>query len=463
MKYHLNVNGDPAICKADKKKCPRGGITGKENHFNSLEEAQRFSEKENENNHGKMNTMTRKTALPKLSEHINLKLLNKMVAEGYVNVSSHPDDNSLKLLNYSRSAQYEGKWNDATKMTRGLMIKASKDDYSDAVIIERPWKKFFTLSQIRNDDGSAGWALGDEEENESSEPTEMDRLDFTAPAIVTDKLDGSMGILYTAPNGELAISTKGSFVSEQAIMYTKLLKENKEMYEAASELRKNNPDTTFIFELVGRENQIVVAYDKNDISLIGAVDKSDGRYHSVLEYSDVWNNDKGLSTTEIMPAENLQEALSLPPRENREGVVVMILSDDLDKQMQLKIKQDDYLAIHKLLYSMNKKSLFELTRNGKYAETMKNIPEGARRLHDSTHEKLLESYNSRLSEAFDVYEQYKHLETKKDFALAIKDLPQDIKTILFSMNNGGNYRDAVWNLVWKKDLNNFDYVDGNGE
>lgn len=39
-RYHINKNGVPAVYHAGKGNCPLGGVTGSENHYNSLEEAQ---------------------------------------------------------------------------------------------------------------------------------------------------------------------------------------------------------------------------------------------------------------------------------------------------------------------------------------------------------------------------------------------------------------------------------------
>ena len=39
-KYHINKHGVPAICNAQKGKCPLGGMSVDENHYNLLEEAQ---------------------------------------------------------------------------------------------------------------------------------------------------------------------------------------------------------------------------------------------------------------------------------------------------------------------------------------------------------------------------------------------------------------------------------------
>lgn len=51
-KYHVNAKGVPAICSARNGRCPYGGDTGSENHFESKEEAQKFADKMNESQFG---------------------------------------------------------------------------------------------------------------------------------------------------------------------------------------------------------------------------------------------------------------------------------------------------------------------------------------------------------------------------------------------------------------------------
>lgn len=284
-----------------------------------------------------------------LSDSMDIELLKDMVKNGYIDMSSHPDDDTLRILSYSRTAQYEAKWNDATKLARGLMIQTSNEDFTDSLIVERPWRKFFTLSQIET-----GWSLGDDEFNNSLS-NENVTLDFHAKAVVTDKMDGSLGILYKDPNGEPAVSTKASFKSDQALYYTKMLRENETFYNATSDLVNNHSDTTFLFELTGRKNRIVLNYDKDNISMLGAVRKKDGYYFGTDKYSKVWQ-ERGLDVSETIPVNNLEDALALPPRENREGVVVRILSDNPEKQLQVKIKQDDYLKMHRILTNFSAKS-----------------------------------------------------------------------------------------------------------
>lgn len=47
-KYHINKHGVPAVCRATKGNCPLGGEGGSENHFDSLEEAQEYTDTQNE-------------------------------------------------------------------------------------------------------------------------------------------------------------------------------------------------------------------------------------------------------------------------------------------------------------------------------------------------------------------------------------------------------------------------------
>lgn len=51
-KFHINKKGVPAPCRSQSGKCPLGGDTGAENHFNSESEAQKAADKINESEHG---------------------------------------------------------------------------------------------------------------------------------------------------------------------------------------------------------------------------------------------------------------------------------------------------------------------------------------------------------------------------------------------------------------------------
>ena len=96
-------------------------------------------------------------------------------------------DGPLRILNYTAKATYSRHWNEATIACRGLIL-----DHADRVVA-RPFPKFFG-------------------------PSEPD-----APAVpahqemeVTAKLDGSLGIAYTHPEGDVRLATRESLVSRQA-------------------------------------------------------------------------------------------------------------------------------------------------------------------------------------------------------------------------------------------------------
>ncbi len=337
--FHLNPKtGEPGLCSAQSGRCPFGSL---EEHFGSSQEARKAFES------------SRASVSPALSKDVSSiplasimdsELMNKMIQQQYIYTNVHPTDSDLILLCYGVKTQIEGKWNDATKLARGLILKKGKDDLSDAEVLQRPWAKFFTLQQQES-----GWHLGDEE-NASSAEDAFTSLDFDAPAEVYDKLDGSLGILYRHPDGGPALATKGSFSSPQAETYTRMLRANDDKNAAAQELLDKRGDVTAMFELVGPANRIVLKYDEADVILLGGSTKASGANVSPEELS-AWSA-RGLSSVERMSAKNLTEALAIPARENREGVVVSVGGAN---PMKIKIKQDDYLRLHRIVTMFSKK------------------------------------------------------------------------------------------------------------
>lgn len=464
--FHVNPKtGRPGRCRASKE-CPFGGVN---EHYPTKEAAQEAYESKMKDHEVRTYSSVRKRNSikdTKLSAVMNTELLKKMIEENYVTVASHPEDESMKILTYSKNAQISGKWNEVTKAARGLIIKSENEDFSDAIIVERPWRKFFTLEQMTSSDGKRAWALGDEDDGpENGQLESIDNLDFNAPAEVTDKADGSLGVLYVAPDGKLALSTKGSFVSEQAIAYTSMLRNDSRFYDAAKELKDKNPNTTFLFELVGAENQVVLEYDDDDITFLGAVDKDTGKYHSTSDYTDVWSKEKSLNSAEKMDAKNIEEALAIPDRPNREGVVVRIASDDPEKQMMLKIKQADYLKLHKMMTSFNKKIKIstiresnptletiievsktrDITKIKGVEDAVKPLREGKSKFHERLYSGVMNDFNNAiLPVADDIVATKEYVdslpekmfkgddrEIKKNFALSIKDKPRDQQGYLF--------------------------------
>jgi RNA ligase len=89
--------------------------------------------------------------------------LAEVIDAGLVRKQSHPEL-PLFILNYTASCQYSRSWNHVTKQCRGLIVDGN------GFVVARPWPKFFNY--------------GEHEEG---------AFDLNAPAVVTDKLDGSLG------------------------------------------------------------------------------------------------------------------------------------------------------------------------------------------------------------------------------------------------------------------------------
>jgi RNA ligase len=247
--------------------------------------------------------------------------LTTAVAEGLVRVQRHPVL-PLRIFNYTEQAVYARTWSNATLVSRGLIV----DDENR--VIARPWKKFFN-------------------HNEQQDVV----LDLNAPVEVTDKADGSLGVLYRA--GEAwAVATRGSFAGEQAQHATALYTDR---YADAWEPL---PGWTYLFEIIYPANRIVLNYGQDDdLILLGAVRISTGE--PVGPQDEVCAGWPG-PRTEVYAYASLAEALAAEPRENAEGLVVRYLpSAGASAGTMVKLKQADYVALHRIVTGLTGRRLWE--------------------------------------------------------------------------------------------------------
>jgi len=249
----------------------------------------------------------------KLGDLLDEQELAQAIEDGFVRRQVHPSL-PLAILNYTERATYERVWTEITRQCRGLIYNTDTRE-----IVARPWRKFHNYG-------------------EPSAPA----LDLTAPASVTDKLDGSLAIFYPVPGG-WAVATRGSFASEQAIHATRLLAERYPEFVPP-------PGMTVLAEIIYPENRIVVDYgDMDDLVLLGAVDIATGEAVDP-DWVPMWPG----PIAETMAARTLADALAMLPREGREGVVVR-----LGDGSTVKLKQADYLALHRVLTGTSARSVWE--------------------------------------------------------------------------------------------------------
>lgn len=349
-----------------------------------------------------------------VSDVLNTDLLESHVRTGYVTARSHPHL-PLTVFNYTPKAVYEPLWDEVTLRCRGLIAD------TNGLIVGNCMNKFFNYG----------------------EPSAKD-IDTVGPVQVTDKLDGSMGnvIFY---NGELIVATRGSFESEQAKWAHDYISKNPELYDAFKVICSEN--VTAVVEIIYPENRIVVDYgDMTAVVLIGAI----GNYE-LTAGKQLWiPADKIYSwpgpVVERFKASSFEQALRIPPRLNREGIVIYFEKSG----QRLKIKQEDYLIAHRFISNLTPKNIWDQLRNGKTVEDMLEIaPDEFHGMVREISSVILDNFHrveTEVEREFITLAMQKFA-TRKDFAEAIKNHP--LRGLLFLRldNRSDQLIDSIWKTI----------------
>lgn len=338
--------------------------------------------------------------------------LHAATVAGDVRVQVHPEFPELCIYNYTEEVQFRNKWNKITLACRGLIVNQHTNE-----IVARPWEKFFNFGQMDN------------------------RIESTAPVEVTDKMDGSLGILYQRPDGKWAIATRGSFASEQALHATDLL-----ATEYLPYVGDITGDFTFLFEIIYPENRIVVNYgDRDELVLLGAVHKQQGYYIGPEEAQ--WTLGWEGPVTEVWHYNQFVDALSFPDRKGKEGVVIR------SGRNIVKLKQADYVELHRIVTNLSPKTIWEMLGADKtVADICAEIP-------DEFH-KYVEDIGNELERkaseiAYDVYVTHVKIveslggpETysRKQYAQAAVKYG-NIKKYLFILLDGRDIKPEIWKHI----------------
>lgn len=346
----------------------------------------------------------------RLSDILDIREFNTMIAQKYVKTQTHPDFPELRIANYTDSAMWDQVWNDVTMTCRGLIFDVHTEE-----IIARPFKKFFNYEQ-------------------EQAPT----LDLQTRLHVTDKMDGSLGILYQQPDGNWAIATRGSFASDQALWATGFYESN---YSGQWD---PNPQLTYLFEIIYPSNRVVIDYgDLHDLVLIGAVDIASGRSISIETAAEDW---AGPVVPVMYRDETLETILSLPPRSNAEGFVLWEPRSD----SRIKIKYEDYKRLHRFLTNTSEKHVWEVMMSGEDPRVV--FAEAPDEFHDWLKE-VINKYEILYSHEFEgaKYEFSRIVDdlgdefSRKDFAEKAKGNPY--QSHLFKMLDGKSIDEIIWRAL----------------
>ncbi len=290
-----------------------------------------------------------------------------------------------------------------TLACRGLIAGA------DGTVVARPFAKFF---------------------NHGQPGAPEVRLD--APVRVTDKADGSLGVIYPDPAGGYAVATRGSFTSEQAVHATAVLRDRYPGWVPPA-------GRTVLVEIIYPGNRIVLDYGQlDDLVLLGAVDLVTGRTYGPDAVPD-WPG----PVVESFGYPTLADALAAPARDGREGLVVWFPDTDV----RIKLKYEEYVRLHRIVTGLSARTVWE--RLDDLDDLLGDLPDEFHGWVTTVAAELLAEVDERLAAIEDAYlstvDGLGEGFSRKDFALAVAAHP--LRGALFLRLDGKDCRPVVWQQV----------------
>ncbi|MEO8607280.1 MAG: RNA ligase [Chloroflexota bacterium] len=265
--------------------------------------------------------------------------LQRLVISGEINWEQYGDvrasyQDEFVLFNYLAKAQYANRWNWFELNSRGLILHVKTGE-----IVARPFPKFFNWS-------------------------EYGRTTDAPIKFITEKIDGSLGILYRA-NGDYRIATRGAFAGEQALWATDYLRDHFALPGLANEL-------TLLFEIVYPDNRIVVNYgDREDLILLGARNRFTGDMlplESVRELAAQYGFNMPTSY-DFSSVDDMIEAAGVLTAEH-EGWVATFEDGSI-----FKFKGTLYQMANRLLIGVTFNHVLDAIANGQFDSLIEGVPD----------------------------------------------------------------------------------------
>lgn len=345
-----------------------------------------------------------------LRDLFDMDLFHEMYESGFIKVQRHPKfPHDLAIANYTQKAQSNYHWNEVTEQCRGLIYNPET-----TAIVARPFRKFY------NHDEEQAHRFSDDE-------------NVTA----YDKLDGSLGIIYRDPDGVLNVATRGSFTSEQAIAGTQILQ--KSLYEHKLYYAYSKQYTDLV-EIIYPENRIVVDYGREEkLVYLGSIHTRTGNF--------VWQPDYGPSTHHAAKLFKgpYRDVFKLPERKGMEGLVIS------GEGGRVKVKQVDYVALHRIVTRLNKRTVWEHMNGptGEVESLVSNLPEEHAQWVRDVRDELFASYMELylyVSETAMGRVNPKTM-TRKEMALEIADEPSWCKSSIFMSLDNRDFTPVLWKQI----------------
>lgn len=325
----------------------------------------------------------------------------------HLSMQTHPEWD-LTIFNYTSICQIARAWTPVTSACRGLIVGP------DNKVLARPFIKFFNYTE-----------------------TAVPKFALTTLPIVTEKMDGSLGIIYKCPDGRFAVATRGSFMSDQAIWATQWL--TTEMPDFTQ------PDgVTTLVEIIFPENRIVVDYgDRAELVLLGAVAVDTGADIPLWEI-DWW---PGARTEQHVGLGGMDEVHRHIMGSNQDGNeaegIVAVWYRPNEPSFRLKVKHPRYVELHALITNTSSRKVWKaLSRGFDFDFILGDTPDEFHDWMERTIRDITEAKEKWEMAAMSEFAQMGEFPTRREFAEAAKRSP--FKTSLFALLDGKSIEEMAW-------------------
>lgn len=350
--------------------------------------------------------------MPVLSDLFDMELFEEMKGVGFIKVQRHPDfPDELAIANYTHKAQRNYHWNEVTEQCRGLIFHPGTHE-----VLRRPFRKFFNY-----DEPQAAKIEGHEDVR------------------AFDKMDGSLGIIYRMPDGQLGVATRGSFTSDQAVWATQWLQNHAE-YARIDD--RTWDEITDMFEIIYPENRIVVTYDFEGLVYLNSIDNRDG---ATLHDPDTW---RMMRSAECLYEGPFNALFNVPERQNAEGFVVQAQGG-----RRVKVKYEEYVKVHRVVSNLTPRYVHEYLGGpdyGRLKELMSTVPEEHAQWVKKVGEELIVGYGLCITYLSEVEHRTSKLSTRKEKAIAIKDEESWVKGCFFNILDKRDFSALLWKSIGER-------------
>jgi hypothetical protein len=332
----------------------------------------------------------------------DLNKLKQHSQEHFVYVIESPRFPNLVMLHYQDACQYDNLWDDFNKCCRGLIL-----DLQNRKVIAWPLNKF--------------WNLGERSENKYEELIKQGAFE------TTEKLDGSMCIMFKDPNtNKYCVTTKGSFDSEHGLYAMSFLP------TMVNDLPSLN-NLTLMFELISKKFQIVIDYQKKNykegLYLIGARNLQTGKLLSTWALKELAEllQVPTFKTYSFNSLDSLLEHVKILPV-LEEGFVLRYPGDLL-----VKVKGPAYLEAHRFVSHLSDRNILEAVGNSTVNTLVALAPEEYRQ--DVLNKiDLFEKRVENIKNICYTYYEKAPKDLRKNFAMWVNQfVEKDFRSFLFQL------------------------------